>query len=238
MPAALAAVGTETVAASVQGSLGFGINVVAVPFLVLVDPRFVPAPVIIAGLAGACLVAVRERGQADTRGVLLAAAGRIPGSVAGAAAVALAGGPALRGIVGVLAGLGTVTSSLGWRLQNKPGSLVGAGLVSGLMGTVAGLGGPPVALLYQDQAGPVVRATLSRYGVIGSLLSLAALAAYGKVSVSAIELSAVLMPGVIAGYLVSGRLRPFLDRKILRPAMLGLAGAASAAVIAQAVHWP
>ena len=36
-----------------------------------------------------------------------------------------------------------------------------AGLFSGIMGTLAGLGGPPMAILYQNEKGSVIRGTLS-----------------------------------------------------------------------------
>ena len=46
--------------------------------------------------------------------------------------------------------LGVCLSLSGLRLPPIRGVLVGAGALSGVMGTVASIGGPPMALLYQD----------------------------------------------------------------------------------------
>jgi len=44
------AAGAEALGVIVQGSVGFGLNVVAAPLLLLIDTRFVPVPSLITGL--------------------------------------------------------------------------------------------------------------------------------------------------------------------------------------------
>ena len=46
------------------------------------------------------------------------------------------------------------------------------GSVSGLFATTAAIGGPPVAILYQDRPGPEVRSMLAVLVAVGSALSL------------------------------------------------------------------
>ncbi|HZD64967.1 MAG TPA: sulfite exporter TauE/SafE family protein [Acidimicrobiales bacterium] len=225
----------EAFGACVQGGLGFGINLVAAPLLELVDPRFVPAPLILAGLVSGLLVAVRERGGTDLRGVGWALGGRVPGTVLGLAVVVLVPGPALRGVVAAVVIVAVAASLWGWRLPMTAGSLLGAGVASGVMGTVAGLGGTPMGLVYQDARGPTVRATLARFTVLGAALSLIALAGAGRIGWSQLALAGVLLPGVLVGFLVSARLRPLLDDGRLRPVILALLALASLAVLAQAL---
>lgn len=47
-----------------------------------------------------------------------------------------------------------------------------AGTLSGFIGTAAGLGGPPVALLYAHQTGRTLRATLALVMFVGNVASL------------------------------------------------------------------
>ena len=48
------------------------------------------------------------------------------------------------------------------------------------MGTISSVGGPPVALLYQDERGSEVRGTLSSIFAVGALFSLVVLAVVGE----------------------------------------------------------
>ncbi|CAN5726702.1 hypothetical protein BH24ACT3_BH24ACT3_08500 [soil metagenome] len=83
------AVAVVALGATVQGTVGFGANLVAVPLLTLIDPGFVPGPVIVAALVLNVLVGVRERDAVELHQVGWAVAGLVPGTAAGAAAVTL-----------------------------------------------------------------------------------------------------------------------------------------------------
>ena len=109
-----------------------------------------------------------------------------------------------------------------------------AGLVSGTGGTASGIVGPPVALLYQNAAGPRVRATLGAYFTAGSLVSLAGLAAGGEFTVGALRAAAVLLPLMVVDFAVSSPARRLLDRGWTRPAVLALASAGALALLGQA----
>src|ERR671932_1034143 len=79
-------------------------------------------------------------------------------------------------VFALLVGLGVLIcvplSLLSWRPRPRSGSLLLAGLVSGAGGTAASIGGPPLALLYQEAAGPRVRGKIGAYFVPGSVISL------------------------------------------------------------------
>ena len=77
--------------------------------------------------------------------------------------------------------------------------LLVAGTISGVTGTVAAIGGPPIALVYQHATGPTIRATLALYFSVGTVLSLAALRLTGSFGHHEAVLSAVLLPGTMPG---------------------------------------
>ena len=81
--------------------------------------------------------------------------------------------------------------------------LLAAGAVSGFMATAAGLGGPPVALVYQHETGLRLRGTLAAYLIIGTIVSLLALAWAGRFEREELRLSFLLIPGTVLGYFMS-----------------------------------
>ena len=87
------------------------------------------------------------------------------------------------------------------------------------MGTLGSIGGPPVALIYQDASPQKLRATLSGYFIFGTFISMAALIPAGKFGLEELKLSLLLLPGIVAGFLVSAKLIPFVKGNRLRIAV-------------------
>ena len=67
-----------------QGAAGFGLGLIAAPILLLLDPRWVPGPLMAAGIGLTVLVAYRERADIDMMGLRFAFVGRTVGTVAAA----------------------------------------------------------------------------------------------------------------------------------------------------------
>jgi uncharacterized protein len=221
--------------ALVQGTVGFGLALVAAPLLVLLDPAFVPVPLLLLATGHALLMLRREHRDTDWPGVGWALLGRMPGIAIGVLAVALLPdrwfGAAVAVTVLICAGL----SLLRWRPRPTPPALVVAGVVSGAGGTAAAIGGPPVALLYQDAGGPRVRATLGAYFASGSLLSLVGLSLAGEVDGHGLLAAALLLPFMVVGFAASTPARRLLDRGWTRVAVLGVAIGGALILLGQAV---
>ncbi len=67
------AIAVVALGAAVQGSVGFGANLVAAPLLTLIDPSLVPVPIVVAALASRLLTGRLDRGH--TRLAVLALSG-------------------------------------------------------------------------------------------------------------------------------------------------------------------
>jgi hypothetical protein len=102
------------------------------------------------------------------------------------------------------------------------------------MATTVAVGGPAIALVYQRSEGPVLRATLARYFVIGTAFSLIALAVGGQFDERSLRLGLLLVPGTIAGFAVSHHLAAVLDRGWTRSVVLGLTALSAIVVL---VDW-
>ncbi|HEX6420745.1 MAG TPA: sulfite exporter TauE/SafE family protein [Acidimicrobiales bacterium] len=220
-----------TTGAAVQGSVGFGANLIAVPVLALVEPHALPATLTLLVMPLAVGMAWRERHRVDRAGVVWLMVGRLPGTALGAAVVAAVSGDALSVLLGAAVLVAVVMSLRLLTVPVTPATTVGAGAASGAMGTATAIGGPPAALLYQHHEGPVLRSTLAVVFAVGTMISLGAQAVAGVVAAWHLVLAAALLPGTIAGLLASGAIARRIDGRHLRPAVLTFAAATAAAAI-------
>lgn len=218
-------------ASLVQGAVGYGMALVAAPLLALVDPALVPVPLILLTSAHSVLAVVRDGWDADWRGVRWAMLGQIPGTGLGVLAVVTLPHQLLGLLVGVCVLGFVVLSLLTWRPRPQPLSLLLAGVASGAGGSAAGIGGPPIALLYQNETGPRVRGTISVYFGLGSVTSITALAAASQVTSEALWSSALLAPFLLAGFALSGPARQIIDNGRTRQAVLTVSAASAVLLI-------
>jgi uncharacterized membrane protein YfcA len=91
------------------------------------------------------------------------------------------------------------------------------------MGTMVGIHGPPISLVFQNSEPRVARAMLGAFFFVGYLAAVAALGAFDLFGLAELTRAAVLLPGVIAGLVAAPHISRFLDQKRLRTAILGVA---------------
>lgn len=225
------------VGAALQGSVGFGMSLVAAPFLVLVDPSLVPVPINVVSLLFNLLVVRRERGEAHWQAVSWPLAGLVPGSAVGAI-VLTALADRRDALTIVLAGLVLVAvalSAVGLHPRRRPGTLLGVGTLSGFMNTTVGIGGPPIALAFQHVSGPELRGALSRFFLAGQVASLLLLGVWGQVRAPDVWAGLALVPAALVGFVVSGRLTGHVDRGRVRAAVLVVSALAAVLAILRVV---
>lgn len=228
-------VGIAAGAAAVQGALGFGFTLLSAPLMVMVSPELVPGPALVGLLALTVMMAVRERGAVDRRGAIWTLVGRFPGSVLGAMALAMLSQQSLSIALAVVVLLAVALSVCGLRLTPEPRTLLGAGVISGVMESAASIGGPPLALVYRRAPAPVVRGTLSAVFVVGVSLSLVSVAWVGRFGAAEMRWALVMLPGVVLGLFASRLLRPAVDRGALAPAVLVLSATSAIVILVDAV---
>ena len=223
------------IGAMIQGSIGFGMNLVTVPALALVLPEALPVAVIILGIPISLSMLRYEHDAVDRAGIAWIIVGRVPGTICGVAVVAIVSTRVLQGVVGVVVLTLVAASMLMPPIQVSTRTQLAAGWASGLTGTAAGIGGPPLALLYQHHAGAIVRSTLAASFLFGTFLSVAGLALAGQVSSGQALLGAGLSPLAIAGSIAGRRFHSWLDRGWLRPLVLAFVSVAAAMAVADAL---
>lgn len=223
------------VGATLQGSIGFGMGLVASPILILLEPRFVPGPILLSTMILTVLLTVRERHAIDFHGIQWAMIGRLGGTLV--AGVILWWVPADRLVLlfGLFIISAVAMSLSGLRFPPVRPILLVAGALSGVLGTVASVGGPPMALVYQDAPGERIRSTMSGFFLLGTVVSLVTLWGVGRFGAVEIRLALVMLPSVLAGFVLSHWTTGYVDRGYVRPAVLGVAAGTGILAIIQSL---
>jgi uncharacterized membrane protein YfcA len=227
--------GTAFLGALVQGSIGFGLNLIVVPALAAYRPESLPAASIILAIPMMLGSAVREYHHIDRSALVWVTLGRLPGIALGVWIVRSVDDAMLTRLSAGMVILAVVISIARVRLRITPVSQLSVGWVAGVMGATSSIGGPPLALLYQYESGPVMRSTLGAAFLVGSTLTLLALVAAGEVDALDWQVGAMLVPAALLGFLVSRRLHGWMDRGWLRPSVLVVCAMAGCAVLVRSV---
>lgn len=215
----------------VQGAIGFGLSLIAVPVIGLIDPGALPGTMLILAIPFTAAMAFRERSDIDVRGFWLIALGRLPGTAAAVWLLSVITEAELSIVIGAAVLVAVAFSVLAPAVPLGTATRVIAGAISGLMGTAASIGGPPLAIAYQRRPGPELRSTLAISFVAGSSISLVALILSGHVDRGHLELAAWLLPGLGLGLLLATKLHRFLDKAWLRPTVLVFAAVSGVVAI-------
>lgn len=217
--------------AFLQGTVGFGMGLFSAPLLALIDHRFVPGPVVAASILLTLLMTRREWGDVRRPDLGWSLGGRVAGIVLAVAVLDRVSPGGTDVLLGSLVLGAVVVSVLGLSLQLRPRNLLAAGVVSGFMATTSSVGGPPMALLYQHEAGPSIRGTLSAYFLLGGSLTLIGLALGGHLGRREAIDAVALFPGVLIGYRASHRARAAVSRTLLRRLILTVCAGSSTLLI-------
>jgi uncharacterized membrane protein YfcA len=218
------------IASALQASVGIGLALLAVPLLALVDPRLIPGPMLLAGALLALASAYRERQAMDVQRIGLALLGLALGTVCGASALSVLPTPLLGKVFAILILLAVALSVSGLHVRPTGLALFAGGSTAGVMGTMVGIHGPPIALVLQYARPEQARAMLGAFFFVAYVGSVLALAAFGLFGMLQLQLAATLLPGVIAGLCVAPSLTGFVNPTRLRMAILSIS-AASAVVL-------
>jgi uncharacterized membrane protein YfcA len=220
---------------TVQAVTGTGSGFVIVPLLALIDLALVPGPVVFASIALSLTMALRGRAHLDLRRAPAIVAGIVPGSIVGAWLLTRVSAQGAGLVFGAVILSAVALSLLGVRIPSRREAAFAAGATSGVLGAAAGIGGPVLALLYQDERGERLRATLGLLYACGAVVILIVLAFFGRFGYAEFQSGLQLIPGFVLGYAVSSRIVPYFEHRYLRVAVLVLSAASASALIVRSL---
>lgn len=221
--------------AILQASTGLGAGLIIVPLLALVSLVFVPGPLVLASMALSGLMAYQGRREIDARGLPLLMGFLFVGIVLGALSIAAI--PVHRAGVafGVLVLIAVAVSAAMPRLARTFPVVASAGMMSGFMGAISGIGAPILALLYQHEPPRVLRATLGFIFFLSSIAILICLHFAGRFGWEEAVLGLWLVPGYIVGFLAAPPIARAMDRSNSRFAVLIISSLSAIVLIARSL---
>ncbi len=226
-----------TIGIALQGVVGIGFALVAAPLLFLIDPLFVPVPLIILGALLSGYMVARGRHHLSWRRLMPALVARVPGSWLGASLLA-AVSPAVLSLI--LGSTLLVAVALSWRnnirISMSPRSLSVAGFFSGIIGTATSVGGPPMALVYQESNVLTARSELAAFFLAGLPITLMMLALTDNLPLESLLLTLKMVPGLIAGVFVARRIDRYIDKQSARPLLLSMSLLGAVLVLVQGIR--
>jgi len=215
----------------VQGTIGFGLGLLAAPFIAIVIPEAIPVTLVLVAWPIGGVTALREHHALDRKALPWMLVGAVPGTIVGLMIVTVASASELAVIVGITTVLGVLATVVAPPVRISPVSSSLAGFIGNVTGTAASVGGPPGALLFLHQRGPTVRSTLGAYFAISATLSVIGYAITGTITLDRFLLALALLPAMLFGAWLSKHFHGLVDKGWLRPAVLTLSTVAGVVAI-------
>lgn len=216
----------------VQRLSGAGYGMFAAPVMVLVAPEWVPGTVLLVGFVIGSGALLNTSGSVEWRDLPPGFAGRILGAgIAAYIATAVVGTDALAIIVGFIVLFAVGLTILGLSFPISSSSLFVAGIAGGVMGTLTGIGAPPMAILYSKIETRRSAATQNAFYGFGTLVAIIALSIAGVLTLAQLAFAATLAPLVPIALWASKPLAVLFERGAIRPWALGLATLSALALL-------
>jgi len=199
-----------------QSAIGIGFGIPA-GILVLLEPSMVPSCIILMGSFLALSNAMLSYKDIIKVDLIYSFTGRVIGSILAMPLIFLTLGTDYYLIVfGVLLLIATYLSAKKWNIVATKKNITIAGTASGIMGTLTGIGGPPMAIVYQNSSAPKVVATLNMFFGIGALFSVLLFVYFDLINLPEVMKSIYLSPGLVIGTYIGRRgiVRKFVNRNL------------------------
>ena len=208
--------------AFVQRATGFGLAVVGAPLLLMLEPRLVPVTLVLFGLTVSLMMVRHYWHEVRLDAIGMALVVRLPGNALGVWLLLVAPMVILEKLIAVIVLFTVLVTVCRFQLPVNRITLFGAGVLSGIFGTVAAIGGPPIVLLMHGLPVDRMRGNLAAFFILTSTLTLITLALANQIQLWHFQMALTFLPAVLIGNALAGALAHRLDRRLLQRASLTL----------------
>jgi uncharacterized membrane protein YfcA len=214
---------TVLAAAFVQGAIGVGFALIAAPVMAMLTPELVPVGLLVLMLPLNAYVAWRERSALDLPSAWKITLGRFVGTFGGVALLVVLSAHQLAILIGAATIAACIATLTAPSFRANARAYLAAGFVTGVSETATGIGGPPLALVYQHHPAPALRSTIAFCFLVGEIVSLVILAVAGQTSASQFTDALLLVPALAVGAMLSRAAHARLPARLMRSLVLGFA---------------
>ncbi len=182
---------------------GISVGIIIAPFLALISYTLIPAPVMMASLVLTIMMSIKYRKFVDIKSVYMLSLGVSIGVIATIFILKFIDTSNLNLLFGVLTLLAVFISIKIKNIHLRGKFAFSTAIISGIMGSLASVGGQLLSLLYQNHPLNTVKASLSFIYTIFSLFMLITFYYSGNLHQEQIIFGFYMMPGFIIGFLIS-----------------------------------
>ncbi|QBE66054.1 sulfite exporter TauE/SafE family protein [Pseudoduganella lutea] len=207
----------------IQGSTGMGFALIVAPVLGFLKPELLPGGLLLMMLPLNAYVAWREWRSLDRRGVAWITGGRAAGTFGGLAVLLALPPSALNIMIGATTILAAVATLAMPSFAPKKSAFLSAGVFTGITETATGIGGPPLALVYQHMPAATLRSSVALCFLLGEIISIVVLAISGRIDSSTFGTVAWALPAIVVGLVASQAVYHRVNARFLRIAVLAFA---------------
>ena len=236
LPVLIFALGVVGASATLQGTTGFGYNILVVPLLALfIDPKTVIPAVILHNVVIDLAVLVTAYNYVNLRRIWLLLLAGLIGTPLGVLLQSLFDPDPLRLLIGAVVTLVGLTMLAGLKREIADERLASgvAGSLGGTMNGLIGMAGPPVILLFANQGMPAreFRANIVTYFTLITGIALIAFGLDGALTTDVFELALVTVPATSLGVVLGIRLHGHVPLELFHRVSLVLVVAAGGTVL-------
>lgn len=223
------------IASTVQSSVGMGQGLLAAPLFRLLHPELLPGPIVLAGLLTSTVLVIRNSRRSDIRETLPAIGGSVVGIGIAIALLAVLSEQGLTLMIGAIILAVVALRLAGLTIERTARTMAGAGIASGIGGTIAALAGAPIGLLYEQEArGREFRGPMGIISTVVGSMALVSLTVAGDMGRQGWLFGLALLPPLATGWLLARWVTPIVDRGFLGPAVLAMsAGSATVLILGE-----
>jgi len=219
-----------------QMATGVTAGMIIVPFLAMISYTLIPVPIAFASLTLTSMMAYKGRKHIDTKNMFQISLGMLAGILLSILI--------LKNIkfeyLGLVFGLFILISVfISIRIKsftlNKSINYTG-GFISGVMGSMAAVGGQILALLFQNHPIESLKATLAFLYTLFSTTMLIIFFIFNEFSYNQLQLGFYMMPGFIIGFLIAPIFSKYFNPKYSRTVVLSMAVIGAIILIAKSLY--
>lgn len=199
----------------IQGVVGYGIGMFCAPLLFMINPEFVPGPMVLISTVMTVIMLLRDKSDLKVDQVSWTMLGGFFGVVIAGVILNMVSVKQFQVVFGSLILLAVIISIIGYSPKINKLTTTLAGYLSGFMGTLTAVGGPPVALLYQNVKAAQLKANLAAFFLFLNIVIISTLLWINKLSLEHLYLFMIAIPGLILGFYLSS-----IASKYVGPAQL------------------
>ena len=194
------------IGAITQSAIGIGFGIPGCVIL-LFDPSLIPTSIVLMGTFVAFSNAFLSFKKIIVRDLIYSLSGRFIGSIASVPLILITIGTKIFMIIfGVFLLLSIPLTFFKWQIQANIKNITIAGFFSGFLGTLTGVGGPPMGIVYQNSQSKKVVPTLNMFFGCGALFSVIVLWNINLLNYEITTKCLLLSPAVVLG-IICGRLK-------------------------------